>query len=340
MSFAITAVVASSALAAGSSAYSAHEANENQPQVDPAYQKFVNQAAQLDTEATQEQADFYKYGTIDPYGDSPVRPYKEVKNGTFGYYIDTYRGRDMPLDEAKYTELSQNKKHPIESQEYGGQIRYEWVDVDEAPSNGVAALEESKLGTATKMQDDLTESGFFDSLVDYANQELGLESQRLDEESKILPQRYEAEGAELQGRIDVAPSDTAAAIAKNKYTTDYTPYKTEADIASAQEQTNMIGLRAPVMSEYFSQVMEGVNPKESMDSATAEVMQANDATKASMTRDAMAMGIEPGSEKWNSMMSEDRNQQTGAIADARTAAKNEAEDTSFSRLSGAMNVGA
>ena len=70
-----------------------------------------------------------------------------------------------------------------------------------------------------------------------------------------------------------------------------------------------------------------------------KIEKANDATKAGMQRDAMAMGVAPGSEKYNAMMKEDRNQTVGAIADARTAARKQAEDTSFERISAAMNAG-
>lgn len=333
MSWAVTAAVIGSAVAgAASSAYSASEANKNVQQVDPAYKKFVNQIAQNDASSSEWASNLYQYGSIDPYEGQgfPVTPYKTADSGKNGYYYDKYRG--VYVDEAAYQKYSNSGKKSLDEQVYrvhdndpntpARQSRFEWHEAaSPATEGGYGALEEKKIATQLDMYDDL---------VDYARR-------AITEESEILSSRYDAEQAGLNETIQTSEGKISATNAANKYVSDTTPYKTEADIAKYQYDTNLIGMKTPVMSEYFSQAMEGIDPKESMDSATAEVMKANDATKAGMQRDAMAMGIAPGSEKYNAMMQDDRNATVGAIADARTAARKQAEDTSFDRLSAAMN---
>ena len=317
MSFAVTgAVLGVSALSAGANAYAAHEANKNVQGVDPIYQSFVNMIAQDDAQASDFANNMYQYGSIDPYAGQnlPVTPYKSNASGKTGYYYDNKKG--VYVDEQTYLRLSNNNQKALKDK------RFTWTEVEEpSTAGGYAAMEEQKLATQFDM---------YGGLVDYAKNYLA-------EEKKIMPERYAAEQAGINETVQTSEGKIAATNAANKYVTDTTPYKTEADIAKYQYDKNLIDLKTPVMSEYFAQAMEGIDPKESMDSATAEVMKANDATKAGMQRDAMAMGIAPGSERYNAMMKEDRNQTVGAIADARTAARKQAEDTSFDRLSAAMN---
>ena len=323
MSFAVAgAVLGGGAISAGANAYAAHEANKNVQGVDPIYQSFVNMLAQNDAQASDFANNMYQYGSIDPYAGQnlPVTPYKSNASGKTGYYYDNKKG--VYVDEQTYLQYSKNGKKALDSSGGYSDNRFTWTEVTTASTDGgYAALESKKLDTQLDMYDDL---------VDYAKNYLA-------EENKIMPERYAAEQAGINETVQTSEGKIAATNAANKYVTDTTPYKTEADIAKYQYDKNLIDLKTPVMSEYFAQAMEGIDPKESMDSATAEVMKANDATKAGMQRDAMAMGIAPGSDKYNAMMKEDRNATVGAIADARTAARKQASDTSFERLSAAMN---
>lgn len=325
MSFAVAgAILGGAAISAGTNAYAAHEANKNVQTVDPAYQSFVNMLAQNDAQASDWANNMYQYGSIDPYENQnlPVTPYKSAATGKTGYYFDNKKG--VYLDEAAYQQYSKNGKRSLDSSGGFKDDRFTWTEVAPASTEGsYATLEAKKLSTQFDIYDDL---------VNFA-------TQQLEEEKKILPERYAAEQAGINETIQTSEGKISATNAANQYITDTTPYKTEADIAQLQYNKGLIDLKTPVMSEYFSQVMEGIDPKESMDSATAEVMKANDATKAGMQRDAMSMGVAPGSDRWNSMMKEDRNTTVGAIADARTAARKQAEDTSFARLSAAMNQG-
>ena len=314
---------------AGASAYSASEANKNVQTVDPAYQSFVNNIAQNDAQASDWASNLYQYGSINPYEDMglPVTPYQNKENGKLGYFYDNKRG--VYVDEQTFNHRSGRGNKALLDDTYKDEngekkARFTFYEVQEpSTEGGYGELEAKKLATQHDM---------YGGLVDYANQYLA-------EERKILPERYAAEQAGINETVQTSEGKIAATNAANKYVVETTPYKTEADIAKFQYDKNMLDLKTPVMSEYFAQAMEGIDPKESMDSATAEVMKANDATKAGMQRDAMAMGIAPGSERYNAMMKEDRNQTIGAIADARTAARKQAEDTSFDRLSAAMNQG-
>lgn len=303
-------------LSAGANAYAAHEANKNAVSVDPAYQAFVNELAENDWQASEQANNFYLYGSADPYAGQnlPTTPYRSAATGKMGYYYDNKKG--VYVDEIAYNQYSKNDKKALNDK------RFTWTEV-ESPSTegGYAAMEKNKLDAQFDAWEDMKEY----ALKTIAN------------ENAIVDSRYAAEQAGINETVQTSEGKIAATNAANKYVVETTPYKTEADIAKFQYDKNMLDLKTPVMSEYFAQAMEGIDPKESMDSATAEVMKANDATKAGMQRDAMAMGIAPGSERYNAMMKEDRNQTVGAIADARTAARKQAEDTSFDRLSAAMN---
>ena len=77
MSFAVAAIIGSTVLGAGVGAYSAHEANKNQPTVDQTYQRFVNKLAKNDAESSTHAKNLYEFGGIKPYSGK----YKRNENG-------------------------------------------------------------------------------------------------------------------------------------------------------------------------------------------------------------------------------------------------------------------
>lgn len=308
MAFVAAAIITGSVLGAGSSMYAANQANQGGGP-DPQYAATSIRMANLDFEGSQDMMDIWKYGTIDPFGDS-VRPYTSSMQEGKGYYVDKKTGKTISKEEySRRTKDGQKNMKKFSK-------KVEWVPFDQSQMPSTEGshydLEQRQLAVAHDK---------FDDLVSFAEKQLDLETKRMGFESEALEGRYAAEAA------------------TNQYTVDTQPVKAATEIASMEEKQRLIGLRAPAMSEYFGKVMEGIDPTNQMNSATAEVMKANDATKAGMRRDAMAMGVLPGSARYESMMKEDRNETVGAIADARMAAKNNAEETSFQRLAGAMGAG-
>lgn len=319
------AMIASSVIGGGASMYAANQANQGG--IDPAYAAAQSQMMEHDLEMTQDMRDLWEFNEINPYGDRP-RPYTSNTQQGQGHYIDAKSGKIITQEE--YNRRTKGGQKNIKQFEKNTT----WIPF--APA-AAPSTEGSQYHLAQRKLE--TQHEMYGDLVDFANDYLKLQADTMAQESQALEGRYAAEAAENQFTIDTMPKKGEADIAKSQYEIDTMPVKSATEIAAMQEKQRLIDLRAPVMSEYFGKVMEGVDPKASMDSATAEVMQANDATKAGMRRDAMSMGVLPGSARYEAMMRDDRNQTVGAIADARTAAKNKAEETSFNRLSGAMGVG-
>ena len=279
---------------------------------------------------------YWQHGTMPPSGseqgaagdfyDRETNPGLGV-NAANGYYLDK-DGKYVSQDAA-------NKLGPQTLQEYG----YKWVD-----SSSI------KTGTPGSSVSGTPAGGTTPGADDGIISQMELEQAQRRASNSLIPAQTENETAALglstaqaNALKELLPDQTAAekstlglTTAQNTAALGLLPKQTELANAKLDNSIMEAGYQAPVLREYYQKTLEGIDPKESMDAATADVFQAEDATKASRMRDAMAMGIAPGSERWNAMMKEDRNETVGAIADARTRARQTAEETTYSRLTNAL----
>lgn len=271
--------------------------------------------------------------------------YGTMPNGAAGSFYDRETNSFLGVNAANGYYLDRNGKYVTEDaaallgpetlKDYG----YKWVDSSSL-----------KTGTPGSSVSGTPATGGVSAADDGIISQMELEQAQRAASNSLIPAQTESElaaigltTAQANALKELLPDQTAAekstlglTTAQNTAALGLLPKQTELANARLDNSITEAGYQAPVLREYYQQTLEGIDPKGAMDTATADVLQANDTTKASQMRDAMAMGIAPGSEKWNAMMKEDRNQTVGAITDARTKARKTAEDTTYSRLTNAL----
>jgi hypothetical protein len=117
------------------------------------------------------------------------------------------------------------------------------------------------------------------------------------------------------------------------------PSQTELAKLQTTDAISAITERAPIRSAYAKAVMEPIDSVRKMNEAQAGVQQTYDLTGKEFERKMFTAGGNPGDPGYAEAINSRNLSMSKDIAAARTKAKQDAEDTQFSRLQGAMSTG-
>jgi hypothetical protein len=117
------------------------------------------------------------------------------------------------------------------------------------------------------------------------------------------------------------------------------PSQTELAKLQTTDAISAITERAPIRSAYAKAVMEPIDSGRKMNEAQAGVQQTYDLTGKEFERKMFTAGGNPGDPGYAEAINSRNLSMSKDIAAARTKAKQDAEDTQFSRLQGAMSTG-
>lgn len=96
--------------------------------------------------------------------------------------------------------------------------------------------------------------------------------------------------------------------------------------------------RQPVISEFYEQSLNGVDPEARAASAGADVSHSYDNMNQQLVRQSSRLGIDPTSGKMASAMTTMGNQKAKDQASAMNTARTAAQDENYSRLKSAMGM--
>lgn len=157
--------------------------------------------------------------------------------------------------------------------------------------------------------------------TEYAKAQLTDKLGILPEEEKLRRQELAFQTSEL-GRQDVTKGLEHQVM--------------QADLAT---QLDLAPVRKEVASSFYEQALNGVNVRDRMNMAGADVARGFSEAEAANRREAMRMGLNPASGRFADQMRTTSLDRARGIGAARTTARREAEDERFKRASAAMNFG-
>jgi len=164
-------------------------------------------------------------------------------------------------------------------------------------------------------------------------------------EMDYLQQIVDANASLLGLETDVSESELELAGATAEASTSLIPYQTEASkqaalLSSGQSEASLSLLPqvTALKSDYLTDVSEGTDIGEAMDQAQASVQHGYKLANEASRMDISSYGLDPSSGKYTSSNRDIAMSEAADIAGARTAAKEEAEDTDFDRQTTALGL--
>ena len=139
------------------------------------------------------------------------------------------------------------------------------------------------------------------------------------------------ESAQIKANLDLLPAQTELEKLRLAGETELQAGIYENKIQETKDA-------APVMSEYYKQALEGVDPTRKAAEARTDVAAAFKDQEATLRRDAGRMGLDPNSNKFAESLGAGGLNQARATAGAVTAARTVAEDENFKRLTSAAQT--
>ncbi|WP_300456616.1 hypothetical protein [Desulfobacula sp.] len=144
------------------------------------------------------------------------------------------------------------------------------------------------------------------------------------------------EQAQIDANMELIPSETGLNLAQNEAALSLLPQQTAFASATMADQTAAMKEKAPVRSAFYQEALNGVDVEGRANKAAADAAQAFMGSQATLGRDSSRMGINPNSGRFAAMSNANALNRAKAISGARTAARTNAEQENFGRLTNAM----
>lgn len=146
------------------------------------------------------------------------------------------------------------------------------------------------------------------------------------------------EQAQIEANMELLPQQTRLEAARMTAEEQLLPLNTEYQTGLLNSRIQETRNAQPVLSEYYKQALQGVNPDQKVTQARTDVAAAFKDQEQTLRRNAARMGLNPNSNRYAESMGAGGLSQARAAAGAMTQARNTAEDTNFSRLQSATNT--
>lgn len=221
------------------------------------------------------------------------------KEGDKGYWVDK-SGNYIPKSAA-------DTMGPETLWKYG----YEWKP--ESAAAAAAATPAAPKGSGPNGE--MTLADYAKLPASYANMELG----------------------QVAANMSLIPGQTKLAKGQIDQALELLPQQTEVGKWDLWQQKKILRNQNKIIPQLFS-LAQQYNPKSAMREAGAEVSQAYANQSMQLGDSLRRTGAMPGSGQVAGLMEDLRFDRTKAIAGARTAARNQARDTQYARLSGLMSL--
>ena len=261
----------------------------------------------------------YQYNTINPYGDTPVTPYKSTATGSMGYYYDKKKG--VYVDEANYRKKTYNGQKDL-----GGSVRnrdtgeredrFVWIP---AQLTEEARAGEAASPAALQQQTNQYYSELNPQLFGYLGKYIKAQDELLPSQAAAEKNTAEYTAADAAAATGLIPQKTAATSAGYQYTIDTTPLKTQAvrdALALAGRNTEDEAARM----------------------AGAEVAQAFNTKQQSLAENIRRTGAVAGSGRMAGLQEDLDLSRVKATAGARTNARLTARNQQFDQLQRAIQL--
>jgi hypothetical protein len=251
------------------------------------------------------QKNLYSDGVANPWqtsdGSAPrTSPYKSAYDEGDGYYVD--KNGHVISEDVYNQKTKQGRK-----KDFNRKDRYTWVTVEKTPEAA---------GTTSPMAMEESNYQFFGEMQPIIQENTRLAT---EQETGLIPLRGEAESSALQYAIDTNPEKALADVATYKYTQEAMPLK--------------MG-----MVQDLSALARRNNETEAARMAGAEVAQQYNTMERTLGDDIRRTGAIAGSGRMAGLQADLDLNRTKDTAGARVAARQNARQTQFQNMTGAIGV--
>ncbi|HWH70644.1 MAG TPA: hypothetical protein VNT26_14745 [Candidatus Sulfotelmatobacter sp.] len=166
-------------------------------------------------------------------------------------------------------------------------------------------------------------------------------SQTIEQNSQLSPEYQKLFMAQIKAQTDGGLIDEQTQTAKTSLQTIRNDLLADAPVKQAQRDRTMAEIDAstPAMEEFYKEATQGLSEDSAMAGATADVGLQFKGAKEALDMDLGRMGISGDSGMSLKALGSSRLQEAGATAAARTKARTDTQNTNFSRLATATQMG-